>query len=243
MTRVEERKGTYRAAAVEDPDGEWVSNKNLPEKTPVLRGYSPFANRFHKKWVKNAILRSAAIGDSRFWFAREVGRVVPSDASFEAFASRSRSLHAIPLLVHTPEAMRRMPRGGERTPTDATDRAAIETLPPAERIAVSVRSYRPEELVFEVTAPSEGWLLVTDRWATGWRAEVNGRAVPVVPADFIFRAIPVRPGLNRVRFEYRPFGIPWLVVLSWGVLATIAACTATATLGGQWWAADVDLDA
>jgi hypothetical protein len=219
--------GTYRAPAVEDPDLEWVSNKNLPVKSPVLRGYSPFANRFHEAWVKNRLLRSAAIGDSRFWFTREVGRVAPSDASFEAFARRSSSLQAIPLVIHARGAMMKIPRAGEPTPTDAADRAAIEALRPAERIQVSLTSYRPDELSFEVMAPSEGWLLVTDRWATGWRAEVDGRAVPVAPADFIFRAIPVRAGLNRVRFEYHPFGIPWLVVLSWGVLAIIAGWTAT----------------
>ena len=220
--------GTYRAPAVEDPDAKTVSNKNLPVKSPVLRGYSPLSNRFHEAWVKNSVLRSAAIGDSRFWFAREVGRVAPSDASFAAFAKRSSSLQAIPLIIHARGAMMRIPRAGEPAPTDAADRAAIEALPPAERIPISLTRYRPDELSFEVTAPSEGWLLVTDRWATGWRAEVDGRAVPVTPADFIFRAIPVQAGLNRVRFEYHPFGIPWLVVLSWGVLAIVASWTATA---------------
>ncbi|HEY3118007.1 MAG TPA: hypothetical protein VGK54_14790, partial [Chloroflexota bacterium] len=149
--------GTYRAAAVEDPDADWVSNKNLPVKSPVLRGYSGFSNRFHEAWVKDRFLRSTAIGDSRFWFAREVGRVVPSDASFKAFARRSNSLHAISLLIHAPGAMMQISRAGEPTPTDATDRAVIEALPPAERIPVSVVRYRSEELSFEVMTPSEGW--------------------------------------------------------------------------------------
>jgi hypothetical protein len=223
--------GTYRAAAVEDPDGRRVSNANLPVKQAVLRGYSPFSNRFHKAWVGNRLLRDAATGDSRFWFAREVGRVAPSDASFEAFVRRSGSLQAVPLVIHPRGAMARAPRAGEPSPSDAADRAAIEALPPAERIAVSVTSYWPDRLTFQVVAPSAGWLLVTDRWAHGWRAEVNGREAPVEPADFIFRAIAVRAGPNRVDFTYHPSGIPWLVVLSWGILATVACWTATSVCG------------
>jgi hypothetical protein len=219
--------GTYRVAAVEDPDAKWVSNANLLVKSAVLRGYSPFSNRFHKAWVRNRLLRGAATGDSRFWFAREVGRVAPSDASFEAFVKRSSSLQAVPLVIHPRSAMARTPRAGEPSPSDGADRAAIEALPPAERISVSVTSYWPDRLSFQVVAPSAGWLLVTDRWAHGWRAEVDGRTVPVEPADFIFRAIAVRAGPNRVDFVYHPSGIPWLVVLSWGILATVAGWATT----------------
>ena len=225
--------GTYRAAAVEDPDSRWVSNANLLEKRAVLRGYSPFSNRFHKAWVRNRLLRDAATGDSRFWFAREVGRVAPSDASFEAFVRRSDSLQAVPLVIHRRGAMARAPRAGEPSPSDAADRVVIEALPPAERIAVSVTSYWPDRLTFGVVAPSAGWVLVTDRWAHGWRAEVNGRAVPVEPADFIFRAIAVQAGPNRVDFAYHPSGIPWLVVLSWGILATVT-CWSAISVCGSW---------
>ena len=68
-----------------------------------------------------------------------------------------------------------------------------------------------------------GWLLVTDRWAPGWRASVNAQSVPTLGANFIFRAVPVRRGENVVRFTYRPAGYPWLLVLSWLTLGVVVA--------------------
>lgn len=215
-------RGANRVAAVEDPDAEWVSNKNLPLKVAVLRGYGPFESRFHRRWFRERVLRDAATGESRFWFARTVVQVAPSDGAFTAFARRAAGTGAPPLVIHAPLAMSSIPKPGERTPTEATDRAAILALPPADRIPISLRRYRPDELAFDVNAPADGWLLVTDRWAQGWRAMVNGQAVTIMPADFIFRAVPVRSGLNSVHFSYHPSGIPWLVVLSWSILAGIA---------------------
>lgn len=219
-------RGTYRAAAVGDIGARRASDSNLIEKTPVLRGYSGFSNRFHEAWVTHPLLIAVATGDSRFWFAREVARVAPSDASFEAFVERSRALHAVPLLIHPRRAMSTIPRAGELAASDRADRVSIEGLPQAERIPVSISRYRPDQLSFEVVAPADGWLLVTDRWAAGWRVEVDGRAVPVEPADFIFRAVALRAGPNHVDFTYHPAAIPWLLVLSWGMLAAVACWTA-----------------
>jgi hypothetical protein len=51
----------------------------------------------------------------------------------------------------------------------------------------------PRNSLFECTALRlTGWLLVTDRWGPGWRAEVNGRPAPVFGGNFIFRAIEAR---------------------------------------------------
>jgi uncharacterized membrane protein YfhO len=104
-------------------------------------------------------------------------------------------------------------------------------LPAAQRLPIALTTYRPDELTFEVTAPASGWLMITDRWAKGWRATVNGNRVQVLPAGFIFRAIPIRPGTSTVRFTYHPFGFPWLVALSWTVLALTAIWGITTILG------------
>jgi len=65
-------------------------------------------------------------------------------------------------------------------------------------------------------------LLVTERWAAGWIAEVNHKPVEVWGGNFIFRAVPVQRGLNDVRFTYHPFGYPGLLILSWSTLALVA---------------------
>ena len=69
--------------------------------------------------------------------------------------------------------------------------------------------------------PEAGWLLVTDRWARGWRATVNGRPQDVSGAAFVYRAVPVVAGPNTVRFSYRSSAFPLLVVVSWGTLVVV----------------------
>ena len=100
---------------------------------------------------------------------------------------------------------------------------SIGNLPAIEKIDVELSRYAPEEIVFKVTCPTNGWLLVTDRWARSWQAGVNGRATDVYPANFIFRAIRVPAGENEIKFTYRPFGFPWLILVSWGALFVITS--------------------
>lgn len=103
----------------------------------------------------------------------------------------------------------------------------ILALPPVQPVDFEVLTYQPEELALRVWCSRDGWLWVTDRWAPGWTATVNGVQIPVWGGNFIFRALPVRAGENVVRFTYHPFGFPWLVIVSWGTL--------TAVLVWSWW--------
>ena len=51
--------------------------------------------------------------------------------------------------------------------------------------------------------------MVTDRWSRSWHATVNGIEQPISGANFIFRAVPVTRGNNRVEFSFQPVGMPW----------------------------------
>jgi uncharacterized membrane protein YfhO len=82
--------------------------------------------------------------------------------------------------------------------------------------------YRPAELQLSIDAPARGWLLVTDRWGPGWRAEVNGQPVQVLGGNFVFRAVEVQAGRNVVRFWYRPAAFPALLLVSWSVMSGLA---------------------
>jgi hypothetical protein len=68
------------------------------------------------------------------------------------------------------------------------------------------RLTRDDATVIEIEAELEspGLLVLADAYAAGWRARVDGRAAPVLPANFLFRGVPVPAGRHRVRFEYRP---------------------------------------
>ncbi len=55
------------------------------------------------------------------------------------------------------------------------------------------------------TSGGGGFLVLTDCFAPGWRARVDGRLVTIFPADVAFRMIVVPPGAHDVVFDYNPW--------------------------------------
>jgi hypothetical protein len=188
-------------------------------KVPVLWGYSPFSNRYYTKTCGEPVLANSALGADRIWFSPRAASVPLTDAAFDRLAKRSAQLGRPCLVVSRPDS-RAEPAPlatGQTSPTQD----GVEELPGAESAKVKLLAYRPEELVFDLTCPSRGWILVTDRWAQGWQATVNGRKETVSIGNFVFRAVPVEEGANHVCFTYRPFGHPWLLLASWTTLGVL----------------------
>jgi hypothetical protein len=197
-------------------------NDQLITKVPVLDAYATEKNAFHMGMIHHPVLKGMSTGPERIWFSREVARGPATEEAFAAFRRRAERLGAPPLVIHsTDELLARRGQEDAISSPDAPGARAIARLPAAHRTRAEIRRYLPGELVFDVDPPADGWLLVTDRWARGWDAEVNGRRTTLYGGNFIFRAIRVSAGPNRVRFTYHPAGFPWLVVASWGTLAAI----------------------
>ncbi len=97
----------------------------------------------------------------------------------------------------------------------------LENLPPLKQLNINLIKYTSEELIFETESPSNGWLLVTDRWSRMWKVDVNNQPTGLYGGNFIFRAIEISAGHNIVRFVYHPIIFPYLIVLSWGILGVI----------------------
>jgi hypothetical protein len=64
--------------------------------------------------------------------------------------------------------------------------------------------FTPEAREAEVRLERAGWLVLLESYDPGWRAWVDGRAVPVYPANGLFQAIAVPAGVHRVRWVYFP---------------------------------------
>jgi hypothetical protein len=62
----------------------------------------------------------------------------------------------------------------------------------------------PGRVVVEATASRDTFLVLRDSYDPSWRAEVDGRPAPIVPAFGIQRGVALSPGRHVVRFSYRP---------------------------------------
>jgi len=95
--------------------------------------------------------------------------------------------------------------------------------PPPAAVAgarVEIVTYEPNRVVIEAVAPSAGFLVLTDQFYPGWQVEVNGRPRPVLPADYLFRAVPVEAGSSTVVFRFVPR--PFWIGAFWTVLSLLA---------------------
>jgi len=206
-------------------------NRNVVGKRATFDAYDPFRNRYHVAWSRDELLTAFVTGTDRTWFARAallVDEVSPPAGAGEPrlldvptpdldlFARRARAVGGLPPVLH------RVP--GRPLEGPLLDAGAIAELPAMERLPVTLLEASPETLGLRFEAPAAGWLVVTDRYAPGWRATVDGQPAPVHKAAFLFRAVAVGPGSHDVRFEYRPFAYRFLVTASWSLL--LAACLA-----------------
>jgi hypothetical protein len=84
---------------------------------------------------------------------------------------------------------------------------------------------RPESVRLLVEAPGSGYLVLSDAYAPGWRAHLDGAPVDILKANGMFRAVRVGPGRHEVIMTY----LPASVVLGFGTSA--AALLATCVWG------------
>ena len=190
-------------------------NINLLSKEPALVSKDPFRNRFMDRWILSAVLAAAVTGEDRIWFADRPAEIEPTEELFDLFERRAEALNVPPLVLHRGAGtVDGAGAGGEAA-------KAIAGLEAMERAAIEIHAYEPNELSFSYTAPRDGWLFVSDRYAPGWRAWIDDVKVKVRMANFLFRAVEVRKGAHRITFRYRPWGHPWLLIASWSVLAGV----------------------
>jgi len=79
---------------------------------------------------------------------------------------------------------------------------------------------RLSRMTLEVEACGAGLLVVTDSWAPGWRARIDGADVPMLRTDYLFRGVPVTGGRQRVEVRYLPGSFVAGLVVSLGALAS-----------------------
>jgi len=114
--------------------------------------------------------------------------------------------------------------GGERRAVfeaEAIEAVAVPPSRPRDAVArsrVELVRQQHARLVFTVEADAPGVLVVAERYADGWLAEVDGAAAPLLRVNAILRAVPLAPGHHEVVMRYAPTGQRfawWLWVCTW----------------------------
>ena len=97
----------------------------------------------------------------------------------------------------------------------------------SQQSAVKIVGYGANEILLDVDAPSAGVLVLSEVFYPGWRAWVNDREVEVLRANYLFRAVEISAGAQRVRLLFDP--------LSFKVGAGLFLVTAVALVGWSVW--------
>jgi hypothetical protein len=80
--------------------------------------------------------------------------------------------------------------------------------------AVRILEYKAQEIVCQVRAGTDGYLVLLDSYYPGWKATVDGRATEIFRANYTFRAVPITSGDPRVVFSFHPRMFYWGLAIS-----------------------------
>lgn len=78
-----------------------------------------------------------------------------------------------------------------------------------------------------------GTLVVSEAWMPGWKAQVDGRPVEIVPARGVFLSVAVPEGAHEVRFTYSPAGYWWGRLTTLTTLVAILSVLAVVSLAAR----------
>ena len=78
-----------------------------------------------------------------------------------------------------------------------------------------------DRITLNTIAADPGYIVIADVWYPGWRAYVDGKSVPILRANYLFKAVPVSKGEHEVNVVYQPKLIYLGAGLSGLTLATL----------------------
>lgn len=80
-------------------------------------------------------------------------------------------------------------------------------------IPQKIMEYKPYYQKVAVNAPQSGVLLNTTRFDKAWKAKIDGKEVPVYPANAIEMGVFIEAGTHTVEFRYSPSSLPFVTSL------------------------------
>ena len=112
---------------------------------------------------------------------------------------------------------------------DPRQTVLIEQTPPAlgapngSPESVTFTSYSPDAMTMRVSTGSDGMLVVSEVFAPGWNAYVDGKKVDIYAADYVLRGIHVPAGEHTVTMRYELRSLRVGIAISVAVAAFLLA--------------------
>ena len=215
-----ERIGAANAGAPLNPYEERVStpvtfNKWAFDGRSYIRAYIALTSTNYdflvgNAWVpcKDTKFLRVLEKSPRFWLTPAVQFCQVGDKQALSLVKDSDGTGPVPVFVHG---------------TDGPSGKLSDAATPGAYGQAKVLRYTAEDVVLQVNAPADCWLFSTERYAPGWKADIDGREIELRKANFCFRALPVPKGDHIVRMRYAPSAYKPLLLLSWGLSFSVLA--------------------
>lgn len=81
---------------------------------------------------------------------------------------------------------------------------SAEFCSPQGQPTLGIISSTANKISLESSSQESGYLVIADVWYPEWRAYVDGKSVPVLRANYLFKAIPVPNGEHEITVVYQP---------------------------------------
>ena len=78
------------------------------------------------------------------------------------------------------------------------------SVDPAIKESITIQSYRLNYVTIRVHTRQARLLFLSDTYAPGWKATVDGIPTPVYRTNFIFRGVVVSSGIHTITLYYQP---------------------------------------
>jgi hypothetical protein len=124
------------------------------------------------------------------------------------------------------------------TPAIARKIDEMNTAPPRKATPANITRQELRKVDIEAKLDQPGLLTLNDTDYPGWRADVDGREVPIVNVNYLFRGVFLEKGSHQVRFRYEPASFHWGLAAS---LLSLMALVMAARFPKQLQALDDDI--
>jgi hypothetical protein len=85
----------------------------------------------------------------------------------------------------------------------------------------AVVKYEPNEVVIKAAVKTPKFLVLSDSYYPGWKVYIDGRAGKIYRANYIMRAVSLKPGEHTVKFIFDPFIFKLGLAISFSAIAVV----------------------